>query len=80
MINPNDVVKLHTWWLGELQKLTQKVMNEELKRQEKMKTKVYAELDDYKSTLREDPVYRMKINMLQEMYIDSKQVIKDNGG
>ena len=32
-------VELQTWWMGELKKLTQKVMEEEDKRQKKAKAK-----------------------------------------
>lgn len=44
-----EVIELQTWWLGELQKLTQKVMDEEDKRQKKAKAKSEDKLADYKS-------------------------------
>ena len=44
-----EVIELQTWWLGELQKLTQKVMEEEDKRQKKAKAKSNDKLADYNS-------------------------------
>ena len=48
-MNSKNVIALQTWWLGELKKITNKVMKAESKRQEKEKAKNYDLLADYKS-------------------------------
>lgn len=108
MTNPKTVIDLHTWWLGELKKITKAVMEKEEKRKERLKQKTFAALDEYKSTDQildaygfgcitgrekdrlmalwekreamdwDDPLYEMQIRMLQDMFLDSKQVIADN--
>ena len=44
-----EVVKLQDWWMGELRALTQKVMDQETKRQSKRTTKLDKLLEDYNS-------------------------------
>lgn len=48
-LNNKGTIELQTWWLGELQKLTQKVIDEEDKRQKKAKAKSNDKLADYNS-------------------------------
>lgn len=48
-LNNKETIELQTWWLGELQKLTQRVMDEEDKRQKKAKAKSEDKLADYSS-------------------------------
>ena len=48
-LNNKGTIELQTWWMGELQKLTQKVMDEEDKRQKKAKAKSNDKLEDYNS-------------------------------
>ena len=48
-LNNKETIQLQKWWLGELQKLTQKVMNEEDRRQERAKAKNEDRLADYNS-------------------------------
>ena len=109
MTHEQKVIRLQTWWMGELKKLTQTVMNTEAKRQEKEKQKAYKELEEYRSedeildaygfgciTERkkdrlidlwmkreyentEDPLYRMKLEMLQDFYQQAKQIAMANG-
>ena len=49
MNSTQDVIALQTWWLGELKKLTAKVMQEEDKRQLKVRSKTDALLADFQS-------------------------------
>ena len=44
-----EIVALQTWWLGEVQALTQKVMAQEEARQRKAKSKAEKQLGDYRT-------------------------------
>lgn len=48
-MNTKTVIALQEWWLGELKALTQKVMNQEDKRQERVRAKNDVLLADYTS-------------------------------
>ena len=45
----NETVKLHKWWMSELQKITQKVVEQEEKRKVKEEKKYKELLADYES-------------------------------
>ena len=49
LLNKKETIALQKWWLGELQKITQKTMNEEDRRQERAKAKNEDKLADYNS-------------------------------
>ena len=44
-----ETIQLQTWWLGELKKITQRIMNEEDRRADKAKAKNEDKLADYNS-------------------------------
>ena len=48
-MNSKNVIALQTWWMKELKKITEKVIESEFKRQIKEKAKNYDLLADYKS-------------------------------
>jgi hypothetical protein len=48
-MNAQNVIALQTWWMNELKKITNKVMEAESKRQAKETKKNYDLLADYKS-------------------------------
>ena len=101
-----NIVSLQTWWMGEVKSLTRKVMDQEEKRQARLRAKADKELGEYRTyndvqdaygcgviTARkrdrlydlleqfapgEDPVYRMKLDMLAEMYQIAKQAVEDH--
>ena len=107
MTSKQEVIALQTWWLGEVKKITGKVIREEDGRQERAKAKSEDMLADYRSqgeildaygmgciTARQkdrlmdlwekreaaaEPgrLYKMKIQLLTEMYETAKQIIKD---
>lgn len=105
-ITDKEIVALQTWWMGEVKALTQKVMDQETKRQEKARTKserlmgeyrTYADIQDAygcgvisarkRDRLfdllegikpEEDSLYRMKLDMLAEMYQIAKQAVEDH--
>ena len=49
MLNDKEVVNLQKWWMGEISKITQRLMNEEEKRQEKIKKKNQALMGEYQT-------------------------------
>lgn len=110
MTHDQKVISLQTWWMGELKKITQAVMDAEEKRQAKQAKKDYNELEGFRSendildaygfgciTERkkdhlidlwmrredgqaEDPLYRMKLALLEELYQTAKRIAEENGG
>lgn len=44
-----EIVALQTWWIGEVQALTQKVMEQEERRQSRAKSKAEKQLGDYRT-------------------------------
>lgn len=48
-MNTQNIIALQTWWMNELKKITNKVMETESKRQAKEKEKNYDLLADYNS-------------------------------
>jgi len=109
MTHDQKVISLQTWWMGELKKITQAVMDAEAKRQAKQMKKEYHELEGFRSendiidaygfgciTERkkdhlidlwmrreegqaEDPLYRMKLALLEELYQTAKRIAEENG-
>ena len=109
MTHDQKVISLQTWWMGELKKITQAVMDAEAKRQAKQMKKEYHELEDFRSendiidaygfgciTERkkdhlidlwmrreegqaEDPLYRMKLALLEELYQTAKRIAEEYG-
>ena len=107
MTHDQKVISLQTWWMGELKKITQAVMDAEAKRQAKQMKKEYHELEDFRSendildaygfgciTERkkdhlidlwmrreegqaEDPLYRMKLALLEELYQTAKRIAEE---
>ena len=103
----DQVVKLQEWWMGELQKLTEKVMAEESRRQERQGKKDRDKLADFRceqdildlygwggitekqkdklldmwekreSAVAESPLYRMKLDLLGELYREAKRTVED---
>ena len=101
-----DIVAVQTWWMDELKALTKKVMDQEEKRQARLRAKADKELGEYRTyadvqdaygcgvitarkrdrlydlleqyTPEEDGVYRMKLEMLGEMFQIAKQAVEDH--
>ena len=110
MTSEQKIISLQTWWMGELKKITQAVMDAEAKRQAKQMKKEYHELEDFRSendildaygfgciTERkkdrlislwlkreegqaEDPMYQMKLKLLEELYQNAKRIAEEYGG
>ena len=110
MTSEQKIISLQTWWMGELKKITQAVMDAEAKRQAKQMKKEFHELEDFRSendildaygfgciTERkkdhlidlwmrreegqaEDPMYRMKLELLEELYQTAKRIAEEYGG
>ena len=49
MSDPKNVIELQTWWLGELKTITERLIREEEKRQERVKKKTFAVLEEYRT-------------------------------
>ena len=49
MSDPKNVIELQTWWLGELKTITERLIREEEKRQERVKKKTFAALLEYRT-------------------------------
>ena len=109
MTSEQKIISLQTWWMGELKKITQDVMDTEAKRQAKQTKKEFHELEDFRSendildaygfgciTERkkdrlislwmkreegqaEDPMYRMKLELLEELYQTAKRIAEEYG-
>lgn len=47
--DPKNVIELQTWWLGELKTITERLILDEEKRQERAKKKTFAALEEYRS-------------------------------
>ena len=104
-VEDKKIVALQTWWMGEVKALTQKVMDQEAKRQARDQAKSERLLGEYKTYADvqdaygcgvisarkrdrlydllenvnpvEDDLYRMKLDMLAEMYQIAKQAVDD---
>ena len=50
MLDTKQTIELQTWWLGELKAITERVLKEEEKRQERERKKTFAVLDEFRST------------------------------
>ena len=44
-----EVISLQTWWMGELKRITQKVMDEETRRQTRAREKAEKQLGEYRT-------------------------------
>ena len=49
MLNDKEVIELQKWWMGEVSKITQRLLNEETRRQEKIKKKNQAMMGEYQT-------------------------------
>ena len=104
-VEDKKIIALQTWWMGEVKALTQKVMDQEAKRQARDQAKSERLLGEYKTYAdvqdaygcgvisarkrdrlydllekvkpEEDDLYRMKLDMLAEMYQIAKQAVED---
>ena len=107
MNNNQEVIALQTWWLGEIKRITKKVMDEESRRVERVRVKNAELLAEYNSEgeiidaygygfitekqkdklldlwqkvqdgSEPTSLHERKIKLLQEMYEQAKQVIRD---
>lgn len=95
-------LEMRAWWIGKIQKITKEVIEEEEKRQEKVKRQYMKKLGDYQTYTdiqeaygvgvitekqfdrlvdlleKRNPepsiLYKAKINLLQEIYQEQKQI------
>ena len=98
-------LQLREWWMAQIKKITAQVMEQEEKRQEKVRRQNLKKLGDYqnyndiqeaygvgvitekqfdrladileKSNPEPDDLYRAKIDLLQEIYHEQKQLYMD---